>query len=115
MNLDLTLFGENLKRYREALGKSQEKSGEENGIGKAGISNYENGVSFPKQAFLMRLVLVYKADINKMLTLKGYGDPAIEAIAERANANVDMFELNQKLEKMQDEIDSLKSNSQAAS
>ncbi len=110
MDLDLSIFGENLKRFRENLKKSQEKFGEENGLGKAGISNYENGVSFPKQSFLMRLVKVYGADLNKMLTQRGYGDPHLENISDAAADKTKLDDLLFKFKQMEQTVSELKGN-----
>lgn len=48
-------FGDQLKRCREELGISRGAVAEKLGISVSAISNYENGLSFPKDEVLLRL------------------------------------------------------------
>ena len=48
-------FGTQLKRRREELGLSRADLAERLGIAPTSISNYENGLSFPKEEVMLRL------------------------------------------------------------
>ena len=48
-------FGMQLKRRREELGLSRNELAERLGVSASSISNYENGLSFPKEEVMLRL------------------------------------------------------------
>jgi len=48
-------FGNQLKRRREELGLSRTELAERLGVSASSISNYENGLSFPKEEVMLRL------------------------------------------------------------
>jgi MerR family transcriptional regulator, light-induced transcriptional regulator len=60
-------FGENLKKYRLALGLSQKEFGERIGLKQTTIANYENNVRFPKGDNLKKLAFLLNMSIDGLL------------------------------------------------
>lgn len=59
-------FGSQLKRRREELGLSRQILAERLGVSSSAISNYENGVSFPKEEVMLRLFDSLETEPNKL-------------------------------------------------
>ncbi len=57
-------FGSQMRRRREELGLSRVQLAEELGVSPSAISNYENGVSSPKEDVLLRLFDALQIDPN---------------------------------------------------
>ena len=57
-------FGDQLKRRREELGLSRTTFAEQLGVSASAISNYENGLSFPKEEVMLRLFDCLHIDPN---------------------------------------------------
>ena len=57
-------FGSQLRRRREELRLSRAQLAEELGVSPSAISNYENGVSSPKEDVLLRLFDALQIDPN---------------------------------------------------
>ena len=51
----LMSFGKQMRLRREALGLSRAELAEELGVSPSAISNYENGLSSPKEDILLKL------------------------------------------------------------
>ena len=58
-------FGSQLRRRREELRLSRAQLAEELGVSPSAISNYENGVSSPKEDVLLRLFDALQIDPNR--------------------------------------------------
>lgn len=69
-------FGDRLKIRREELGLSRTALGDRLGVSPSAISNYENGVSFPKEDVILRLFDGLKTDPNTLFrdSFQGGGD-----------------------------------------
>jgi len=59
-------FGEQLKKRREELGLSRVTLAERMGISPSAVSNYENGLSFPKEDVMLRLFDGLDTDPNTL-------------------------------------------------
>jgi len=59
-------FGEQLKKRREELGISRADLAERMGISPSAVSNYENGLSFPKEDVMLRLFDGLDTDPNTL-------------------------------------------------
>ena len=59
-------FGYQLKKRREELGLSRAVFAERLGVSASAISNYENGLSFPKEEVMLRLFDSLKVDPNTL-------------------------------------------------
>ncbi len=59
-------FGERLKLRREELGISRAEFAEQLGVSASAISNYENGLSFPKEEVMLRLFDGLDTDPNTL-------------------------------------------------
>lgn len=59
-------FGNQLKKRREELGLSRQSLAERLGISSSAISNYENGLSFPKEEVMLRLFDGLETEPNKL-------------------------------------------------
>ena len=59
-------FGGQLKKRREELGLSRAALAEYLGVSASAISNYENGLSFPKEDVILRLFDVLETDPNTL-------------------------------------------------
>jgi len=59
-------FGDQLKKRREELGLSRMAFAERMGVSVSAISNYENGLSFPKEEVMLRLFDSLKTDPNTL-------------------------------------------------
>ena len=59
-------FGEQLKKRREELGLSRAVLAERMGISPSAVSNYENGLSFPKEDVMLRLFDGLDTDPNTL-------------------------------------------------
>jgi phage repressor protein C with HTH and peptisase S24 domain len=59
-------FGDQMKRRREELGVSRATLAEQLGVSASAISNYENGISFPKEEVMLRLFDCLKTDPNTL-------------------------------------------------
>ena len=59
-------FGDQLKKRREALGISRAVFAERLGVSSSAISNYENGLSFPKEEVMLRLFDSLETDPNTL-------------------------------------------------
>lgn len=57
-------FGDQLKKRREELGISRAAFAEQLGVSASAISNYENGLSFPKEEVMLRLFDCLRTDPN---------------------------------------------------
>jgi len=81
-------FGQNLKKYRMALGLSQKELGERIGLKQTTIANYENNVRFPKGKNLKNFAFLLNMSIDGLLD----GD------ADSSKLNVDerIYEASQK-------------------
>lgn len=59
-------FGDQLKKRREELGLSRNALAERLGISLSAVSNYENGVSFPKEDVVLRMFDGLETDPNTL-------------------------------------------------
>lgn len=59
-------FGDQLKKRREELGLSRPLFAERLGVSSSAISNYENGLSFPKEEVMLRLFDCLETDPNTL-------------------------------------------------
>ena len=59
-------FGSQLKKRREELGLSRAAFAEQLGVSVSAISNYENGLSFPKEDVMLRMFDCLKTDPNTL-------------------------------------------------
>ena len=59
-------FGHQLKKRREELGLSRVVFAERLGVSASAISNYENGLSFPKEEVMLRLFDSLEVDPNTL-------------------------------------------------
>ena len=57
-------FGSQMRLRREELGLSRAQLAEELGVSSSAISNYENGLSSPKEEILLRLFDALRVDPN---------------------------------------------------
>ena len=57
-------FGKQMRLRREALGLSRAELAEELGVSPSAISNYENGLSSPKEDILLKLFDALQVDPN---------------------------------------------------
>lgn len=60
----LMSFGKQMRLRREALGLSRAELAEELGVSPSAISNYENGLSSPKEDILLKLFDALQVDPN---------------------------------------------------
>ena len=60
----LMSFGKQMRLRREALGLSRAELAEELGVSPSAISNYENGISSPKEDILLKLFDALQVDPN---------------------------------------------------
>lgn len=63
---DFMSFGNQLKKRREELGFSRSVFAERLGVSASAISNYENGLSFPKEEVMLRLFDSLEVDPNTL-------------------------------------------------
>jgi len=59
-------FGNQMKKRREELGLSRAEMAERLNVSASAISNYENGLSFPKEDVILRLFDALKTDPNTL-------------------------------------------------
>ena len=59
-------FGNQMKKRREELGLSRAEMAERLNVSASAISNYENGLSFPKEDVILRLFDALKTDSNTL-------------------------------------------------
>ena len=59
-------FGNQLKKRREELGLSRQALAERLGVSSSAISNYENGLSFPKEEVILRLFDGLETEPNEL-------------------------------------------------
>lgn len=59
-------FGNQMKKRREELGLSRQLLAERLGVSTSAISNYENGVSFPKEEVMLRLFDALETEPNQL-------------------------------------------------
>ena len=60
-------FGQRMQRRREELGRSRAELAAALGVSPSAISNYEKGISFPKEEILLRLFDAMETDPNTLL------------------------------------------------
>jgi transcriptional regulator with XRE-family HTH domain len=65
--VDLSRFAINVRKFREQKGWSQEKLGEELGVKKAAISQWENDVTVPRLAKLIEMTTLFNCSVAELL------------------------------------------------
>lgn len=61
------IIGENIRKFRDRAGLSQEQLAEMMGKSKNVVSNWENGQNSVKSSELLKLSLILKTDVNGLL------------------------------------------------
>ena len=77
-------FGEQLKNRREELGLSRMEFAQRLGVSVSAISNYENGLSFPKEEVMLRLFDSLRIDPNFLFRDSYSGGGEVLSQSERA-------------------------------
>ena len=76
-------FGERMRSRREELGKSRQQLAGELGLSLSAISNYETGVSFPKEEVMLRLFDCLETDPNFLFQDSFQGGQDVLSQSER--------------------------------
>ena len=76
-------FGSQLKKRREELGLSRNVFAERLGVSASAISNYENGLSFPKEEVMLRLFDSLEAEPNLLFQDSFRGGQSVLSQSER--------------------------------
>lgn len=77
-------FGARVKARREALGLSRTELARRLGISPSAVSNYETGVSFPKEEVMLRLFDCLETDPNELFQDSFRGGAQVLSQGERA-------------------------------
>ena len=77
-------FGERCRQRREELGLSRPKLADMLGVSLSAISNYETGVSFPKEGLLLRLFDALQTDPNTLFQDSFRSSETVLSRSERA-------------------------------